>query len=87
MDEMRDYEIHTLAGMLDDVDYNEWRRMRILYYGIVSPYLKRPTTPSKLFPLPGDDDLEEHQIEMTNKERDILRMRSDAVKNKLFKKN
>ena len=87
MHRMREWEIHTLANMIDDVDYNEWRRMRILYYGIVSPYLKKPTTPNKLFPLPGDDDLEEHQIEMTNQERDTLRARSKMVRKKLFKKS
>ena len=86
MDEMQDYEIQTLSGMLDAVDYNEWRRMRMLYHGIVSPYLKRQTTPDKLIPLPGDDDMEEHNIEMTNKERDIMRQRAQARAKKMFGK-
>lgn len=87
MDEMQDYEIQTLSGMLEYVDYDEWRRMRLLYHGIVSPYLKnKNTTPDKLIPLPGDEELEEKQIEMTNEERDILRNRSKALQEKLFKK-
>lgn len=87
MDEMQDYEIQTLSGMLEYVDYDEWRRMRLLYHGIVSPYLKnKSTTPEKLIPLPGDEELEERNIEMTNKERDTLRERSKALQEKLFKK-
>lgn len=87
MDEMNDYEIHTLANMIEDVDYNEWRRMRILYYGIVSPYLKKHTTIDKLFPLPGDDELEEKNIEMTNAERDRLKARAEALTKKLFEQH
>lgn len=88
MDEMQEYEIQTLSGMLQYVDYDEWRRMRLLYHGIVSPYLKnRNTTPEKLIPLPGDEELEEKQIEMSNAERDILRERSKVLSETLFKKN
>ena len=72
--------------MLEFVDYNEWRRMRILYHGILSPYMKRQTTPDKLLPLPGDDELEEHNIEMTNQEKEVLRQRANALSNKMFNK-
>lgn len=84
MDEMQDYEIQTLSGMLDYVDYNEWRRMRLLYHGILAPHMKRPTTPEKLIPLPGDDALEEHNIEMTNAQRDILKKRASRLQEKMF---
>lgn len=86
MDEMEEYEIQTLSGMLNYVDYNEWRRMRLLYHGILSPYLKHRTTPDKLLPLPGDEDMEEHNIEMTNQERDTLRERTEIMRKKLFNK-
>ena len=86
MDDMEDYEIQTLSTMVNNVDYNDWRRMRILYYGIVSPYLKKPTTPEKLFPLPGDEDIEDHNIEMTNNERDALKIRAKRIQEKIFNK-
>lgn len=87
MDELQDYEIQTLSGMLEYVDYDEWRRTRILYHGIVSPYLKRPQSMTKMMPLPGDDDQEDHIIEMTNKERDTMRERSKQLAQKMFKKD
>ena len=87
MDEMQDYEIQTLSGMLDYVDYNDWRRMRLLYHGILAPHMKRQTTPEKLLPFPWDDDMEEHITEMTNKERDTMRERSKQLAQKMFKKD
>lgn len=84
MDEMQDYEIQTLSGMTDYVDYNQWRRMRILYHGIVSPYLKQKKTPQELFPLAGDDNHDvEHDIEITDRQVNTMRRRADAVGNML----
>lgn len=79
MDDMQDYEIQTLSAMLDYVDYNEWRRTRMLYYAAVAPYMKRQQTPEKLMPLPGDDEAQQHDIEMTNTERDMMRQRASYM--------
>lgn len=85
MDDMEEYEIQTLSGMLDYAGYYEWRRMRLLYHGIISPYLKnKDTTPEKLIPLPGDDDsIEEARRDITNAEIDLLRKRADANAEKM----
>lgn len=47
-----------MKGKLDErneIELNEWKRLRILGTWVLSPYMKERITAEELIPLPGDD--------------------------------
>ena len=94
MDYIQDWEIELLLEMSNESYRNDWETARyIAYYNaIMSGNLKKQyssKTMTELFPLPYDDRYkieEDHNIEISNNEIDMLKQRSNAVANRLFKK-
>lgn len=63
---------------------DSWERARLLNHSILSPHLKKKTSPDKLLPLPWDKERKVEKKEIASKEhiKNVL----EKYKNKTFKK-
>lgn len=89
MDDMQEWEISLLADNVNSALRDEWEMTRWIVYTTIQPHIKqsqRDKPIHELMPLPFDEENEEHNKEMTNKQRDILRQRAEHLKQKMFNK-
>lgn len=92
MDEMKEWEIVMLAPMGIDAHRTDWETARYISYNnamfsgnIKKQYSEKPM--QELLPLPYDKEQgEEHNIEMTNKQRDMLSERARLLSQKIKQK-
>ena len=82
MDHLSDWELETIIQFLPYSIRQEWNMTRNLMLASLKPYLKDKTcTADKLVPLIGDqDDDEEHDIEMTNEQKELLKKQAEEVR-------
>lgn len=79
MDEMNEYEIELCMMNVNHAQKSEWERARMIMYTNLSPYMKRQKSAKEMFPLPTDDDYEQHDYEITNNEIDVMKQRASRV--------
>ena len=86
MDEMQEYEIELFMLNVNHAQKCDWERARMIMFTNISPYMKRQKTPKELFPLPTDDDYNEHDYEISDNEINTMKQRASRV-SKMFETN
>ena len=91
MDDMQEWEIHTLMGLSHEAHRTAWETARyVAYYNattsgnIKKKYAEKPMT--ELMPLPYDPVIE-HDYTISDSEVNVLRDRGQRLADKLFKKH
>ena len=82
MDEMQEWEISLLADSIKEAYREEWEMTRWIVWSIIQPHLKpgaRNKPMKDVLPLPFDDEVDEHEIEITNSEIERLKQHSEML--------
>lgn len=95
MDDMREWEVAMLLPIAIEAHRTEWETARYIVYhdALVSGNLKKQYTQksmTELFPLPYDESVnhghqsrERHDIEISDRQVDMMRRRASMIANKL----
>ena len=79
LDEAQEYEVYLLYDSLQYANRAEWEQTRLIMYVIAQTQSRKKIDMTDIMSLPWDELFEEHNTEMTNEQRDMLKERAKAM--------
>lgn len=87
MDELEEWEVYLLYDSLKYAKRSEWEMTRLLMYVTAQVNSKKRIDIKDILSFPWDEGYEEHNTEMTDEEKNTLRMRAKAMEKLLQQQN
>lgn len=87
LDEMEEWEVYNFYDNLKYCNRAEWEMTRLLMYVTTQVNSKKRIDIKDILSFPWDEGYEEHNTEITDEEKNTLRMRAKAMEKLLQKQN
>lgn len=89
MDKMQEWELYEFTNVIEYDNFISWQQTRLLMYIIAQVNSRKKLKLKDICTLPWEMEMEEeeHNIEMSNEDRDRLRKMAEDLTKKLAKQN
>lgn len=89
MDKMQEWELYEFTNVIEYDNFISWQQTRLLMYIVAQVNSRKKLKLKDICTLPWEKELEEeeHNIEMSNEDRDRLRKMAEDLTKKLAKQN